>query len=54
MSCTLDLPFSQFIAPNIQYAGDVDIPAPAYSRRPGFAFNLETLAGGEQLRLIPG
>ncbi|KAL9594881.1 MAG: hypothetical protein Q9179_005205 [Wetmoreana sp. 5 TL-2023] len=54
MSCTLDLPFSQFIAPDIQYAGDVDIPAPAYSRRPGFAFNLETLAGGEQLRLTPG
>ena len=54
MSRTLDLPFSQFIAPDIQYAGDVDIPAPAYSRRPGFAFNLETLAGGEQLRLTPG
>ena len=54
MSRTLDLPFSQFIAPNIQYAGDVDIPAPTYSRRPGFTFNLETLAGGEQLRLTPG
>ena len=54
MSRTLDLPFSQFIAPNIQYAGDVDLPAPAYSRRPGFTFNLETLTGGERLRLTPG
>lgn len=54
MSRTLDLPFSQLIAPDIQDAGDIELPAPAYSRRPGFAFNLETLAGGEQLRLIPG
>ena len=54
MSRTLDLPFAQFIAPDTQYAGDVDIPAPAYSRTPGFSFNLETLAGGEQLRLTPG
>jgi len=54
MSRTLDLPFSQFIAPDIQHAGDVEIPAPAYSRRPGFAFNLETLTGEEQLRLTPG
>ncbi|KAL9633009.1 MAG: hypothetical protein Q9164_004954 [Protoblastenia rupestris] len=54
MSRTLDLPFSQFIAPDIQYAGDVEVPAPAYSRRPGFAFNLEALTGGEQLRLTPG
>ena len=49
MSRTLDLPFSQFIAPDI----DIDIPAPAYSRRPGFAFNLKTLTEEEQLRLIP-
>ena len=41
MSRTLDLPFSQFIAPDIQYAGDVDIHAPAYSRKRGFTFNLE-------------
>ncbi|KAL9012461.1 MAG: hypothetical protein Q9173_002777 [Seirophora scorigena] len=54
MSRTLDLPFAQFMAPDRQHAGDVDIPAPAYFRRPGFAFNLETLTGGEQLRLAPG
>ena len=54
MSRTLDLPFSQFVAPNIQHAGEVDIPAPAYSRKPGFAFNLETLTHGERLRLAPG
>ncbi|KAL8963110.1 MAG: hypothetical protein Q9193_000584 [Seirophora villosa] len=54
MSRNLDLPFAQFIAPDRQHAGDVDIPAPAYSRKPGFAFNLETLTGGEQLRLAPG
>ena len=53
MSRTLDLPFSQFIAPDIQSA-DVDIHPPAYSRRPGFTFNLETLTGGERLRLTPG
>lgn len=54
MSLTLDLPFSHIIAPNSQHAGDVDIPAPAYSSRRGFAFNLETLIGGERLRLTPG
>jgi len=54
MSRTLDLPFSQFIAPDIQHGGEVDIPAPAYSRKPGFTFNLETLTGGEQVRLTPG
>lgn len=54
MSRTLDLPFSQFIAPDIQHAENVDIPAPAYSRRRGFAFNLETLTRGERLSLIPG
>lgn len=54
MSRTLDLPFSQLIAPDIQDAGDLDIPAPAYSCRPGFTFNLETLTGGERLRLTPG
>ena len=30
------------------------MPAPAYSRRPGFTFDLETLTGGERLRLTPG
>lgn len=54
MSRSLDLPFSQYIAPEIQYAGDVDMHAPAYSRKPGFTFNLETLTGGEQLRFAPG
>ncbi|KAA6410497.1 MAG: hypothetical protein FRX48_05919 [Lasallia pustulata] len=54
MSRTLDLPFSQFIAPDIQYVGDLNIPAPAYSCRPDFTFNLETLTGGVQLRLTPG
>ena len=54
MSRTLDLPFSHFIAPGIEHAGDFEIPAPAYSRRPGFSFNLETLTGGRQLRMRPG
>ena len=54
MSRTLDLPFSQYIAPGTENAGDVEIPGPAYSRRPGFGFNLETLTGGERLRMIPG
>lgn len=54
MSRSLDLPFSQLIAPDIQYAGDVDMHAPAYTRKPGFTFNLETLTGGEQLLFAPG
>ena len=54
MSRTLDLPFSQFIAPEVQNTGDVEMPAPAYTRRPGFTFDLETLTGGERLRLTPG
>lgn len=54
MSLTLDLHFAQFIAPNNQHAGEVNIPAPAYSSRRGFTFNLETLAGREPLRLTPG
>lgn len=54
MSRSLDLPFSQFIAPDIQPAGDVDVPAPAYSLRRGFTFNLDVLTGGDRLRLTPG
>lgn len=54
ISRTLDLPFAQFIAPDIQYAGDIDIHAPAYSRKPGFTFNLETLTEGERLIFSPG
>ena len=54
MSRTLDLPFSQLIAPGTVDAGVVEIPAPSYSRRPGFGFDLETLTGGKQLRMMPG
>ena len=54
MSRTLDLPFSQFIAPDVPHAEDVQIPAPGYARKRGFSFNLETLAGGERIRLTPG
>lgn len=53
-SRTLDLPFSQFIAPDISHAQQLDMPAPAYSRRRGFNFNLETLTNGEPLSLTPG
>ena len=54
MSRTLDLPFSEFISPNVQITGDINLPAPAYSRRAGFSFDLETLVGGQPLRLVPG
>ena len=54
MSRTLDLPFSQFLAPEIQRGMDVEIPLPAYSRRQGFAFDLEPLTNGAQLRLTTG
>lgn len=51
MSYILNLPFSQFIASDIQYVGDLSISAPVYSCRPGFTFNLKTLTGEVQLRL---
>ncbi|KAL8841355.1 MAG: hypothetical protein Q9170_000986 [Blastenia crenularia] len=54
MSCKLDLPFSQYIAPDIQSAEHVDIPPPRYSLRNGFTFNLRNLAGGEHVTLTPG
>ncbi|KAL9598762.1 MAG: hypothetical protein Q9219_004259 [cf. Caloplaca sp. 3 TL-2023] len=54
MSRTLDLPFSQLIAPNVSTAANATNTAPAYSRRPGFAFNMKSLTGGESLRLTPG
>lgn len=54
MSRTLDLPFSQLIVPSLKDEGGMNIPAPAYSRQPGFVFDLETLAEGEPLRLVPG
>ena len=54
MSRTLDLPFSQFIAPNVEDPVEVNIAFPAYSLRPGFSFDLETLVNGEPLRLTPG
>ena len=54
MSRTLDLPFSELIAPNAVVTEDVNPHPPTYSRRPGFSFNLETLVNGEQLTLVPG
>ena len=54
MSRTLDLPFSQFVSPNLRITGDINLPVPAYSRRPGFSFDLGTLVGGQPLRLVPG
>ena len=54
MSRTLDLPFSQFIAPDIQRGANVEIPAPVYSRKQGFGFDLEPLTDGARLRLTPG
>ncbi len=54
MSRTLDLPFSEFIAPVTQDPGVADIPPPAYSRGRGFAFSLDPLTGGEPLKLKPG
>ncbi|MCJ1475096.1 hypothetical protein MMC13_003756 [Lambiella insularis] len=54
MSRTLDLPFSELLVRSGEDTEDVDIPAPAYSRRPNFSFNLETLVRGDRLRLRPG
>ena len=54
MSRTLDLPFSELISPNVEATGSVIPPTPTYFRRPSFRYNLETLVGGEQLRLVPG
>ncbi|CZR66499.1 related to NF-X1 finger and helicase domain protein [Phialocephala subalpina] len=58
MSRTLDVPFGDIIAPELQ-APDVDAfqsqrQPPAYARRLGFSLNLDCLTGGQPLALKPG
>lgn len=54
MSRTLDLPFAEFIAPESQISGDADVRPPLYTQKPGFAFDLESLALGSPLKFRPG
>lgn len=54
MSRTLDLPFSEFIAPENQITGVTDVKPPAYTENPGFTFNLEILTQGSPLEFKPG
>ncbi|KAI1412717.1 putative NF-X1 finger and helicase domain protein [Hypoxylon sp. FL1857] len=51
LSRTLDLPFTNLLAPNSDGPTEVTIPAPLYSRKPGFTFNLKCLTSdGSNLR----
>lgn len=54
MSRTLDLPFAELIAPDVQSPHTLATQPPAYTRRRGFKFNLSCLTGGEPLELTPG
>ncbi|KAL7619742.1 hypothetical protein AAE478_010284 [Parahypoxylon ruwenzoriense] len=40
---TLDLPFTDLLAPPLDDSAEANIPPPLYAMKPGFAFNLESL-----------
>lgn len=54
MSRTLDLPFAEFIAPESHVLDNADVTPPAYTKNPGFTFNLENLTQGSPLNFKPG
>lgn len=54
MSQALDLPFTEFIAPESKSPGVADVKPPAYTQNPGFTFSLEGLTGGSPLTFKPG
>ena len=54
MSRTLDLPFTEIIAPDTQSPNNTVMQPPTYTRKRGFSFNLSCLAGGDALALTPG
>ncbi|KAI4146605.1 MAG: hypothetical protein L6R39_003396 [Caloplaca ligustica] len=51
MSQTLDLPFMDYLAPEVQEQGKQNIAPPLYTQRQGFSFDLSPLTDGEPLRL---
>ncbi|KAL9107643.1 MAG: hypothetical protein Q9227_007450 [Pyrenula ochraceoflavens] len=53
LSETLDLPFSDLIAPQFENGFDGYVPPPKYSLKANFAFDLKAVAGGESLMLSP-
>ncbi|KAH8587828.1 P-loop containing nucleoside triphosphate hydrolase protein, partial [Bisporella sp. PMI_857] len=53
MSRTLDLPFAEIIAPELQSSDATVMQQPDYTTRRGFKFNLDVLAG-EPLAMTPG
>lgn len=54
MSRSLDLPFQDIIAPDKGSIGNITLEPPAYSRRPGFTYDISPLTGGEALTFNPG
>ena len=54
MSETLDLPFSEWIAPETLNSGIYDLEPPAYARNRGFSYNLDALADNGSFRFTPG
>lgn len=54
MSRTLDLPFAELLAPGSQISGDADVKPPAYTQKPGFTFDLESLTQGIPMKFKPG
>ncbi|KAI4120999.1 MAG: hypothetical protein LQ338_006622 [Usnochroma carphineum] len=51
MSETLDLPFTEHLAPEVEGQGEQDVAAPLYMQRQGFSLDLRPLTGGQPLRL---
>ena len=54
ISESLDLPFQNMLAPEEAQTELFTMKPPAYARRPGFAYDLSPLTGGEPLRFVPG
>lgn len=54
MSQSLDLPFQHLIAPDKGIVENITLEPPAYSRRPGFTYDISPLTGDEPLTFNPG
>ncbi|KAL8883396.1 MAG: hypothetical protein Q9192_007191, partial [Flavoplaca navasiana] len=53
MSRSLDLPFTDYLAPEAPGLGMLDIAPPLYAQEQRFAFNLSPIANGKTLELSP-
>ncbi|KAL8838686.1 MAG: hypothetical protein Q9176_004926 [Flavoplaca citrina] len=53
MSRSLDLPFTDYLAPEAPGSGTLDVAPPLYAQKQRFAFNLSPIANGKTLELSP-